>query len=56
MFFAQPFLGVLRFSLISCTWMGRQMAAARLVNRRDGFSAVVALAYGPAAPTLRSEL
>ena len=32
------------------------MAAARLVNRRDGFSAVVASAYGPAAPTLWSEL
>ena len=40
----------------SCTWTGRHMAAARLVNRRDGFSAVVASAYGPAAPTLRSEL
>ena len=40
----------------SCTWMGRHVAAARLVNRRDGFSAVVASAYGPAAPTLRSEL
>ena len=40
----------------SCTWTGRHMAAARLVNRRDGFSTVVASAYGPTAPTLRSEL
>ena len=40
----------------SCTWTGRHVVAARLVNRRDGFSAVVASAYGPAAPTLRSEL
>ena len=40
----------------SCTWTGRHVAAARLVNRRDDFSAMVASAYGPAAPTLQSEL
>ena len=40
----------------SCTWTGRHMAEGWLVNRRDSFSAVVAPAYGPVAPTLRSEL
>ena len=36
--------------------MGRHLVAALLVNRRDGFSVVVASAYGPTAAALRSEL
>ena len=40
----------------SITWTGCHVVAAELVNRRDGFSAVVASAYGPSAPALRHEL
>ena len=40
----------------SSTWTGRHVVAAELVNRRDGFSVVVAFAYGPSAPVLRHEL
>ena len=40
----------------SCTWTGCHVVAARLVNRRDGFSEVIALAYGPVTAILRSEL
>ena len=40
----------------SCTWTGRHVAAAQLVNGKDGFSVVVASAYGLAALTLQSEL
>ena len=38
------------------TWTGRHMVVAKLENQRDGFSVVVASAYGPSAPTLRHEL
>ena len=44
-----------RFDQLS-TWTGRHVVAAKLVNRRDGFSAVVVSAYGPSAPALRHEL
>ena len=44
-----------RFDRLS-TWTGRHVVAAKLVNRRDGFSAVVTSAYGPSAPALRHEL
>ena len=40
----------------SCTWTGCHVVAARLVNRRHGFNAVIASVYGPATAILRSEL
>ena len=44
-----------RFDRLS-TWTGRHVVAAKLVNKKDGFSVVVASAYEPSAPALRHEL
>ena len=38
------------------TWTGRHLVVAHLVNRKDGFSAVVASTYGPTVAALRSKL
>ena len=38
------------------TWLGQHVVAARLVNRIDGAAIVMALVYGPSAPSLQCEL
>ena len=38
------------------TWLGRHVAAARLVYRTDGNAIVMASAYGPSTPSRRGEL